>query len=267
MKEYKLAVVGNPIAHSLSPVIFELFAKQFDLDLSYNRILAEDSADFKLKVNAFFNDGGLALNITSPFKNAAYEVAAHKTARSGFCKAANFIRVQNDEMLADTTDGIGLVEDVIFNKKFKISAKKILILGSGYVLDSILLDIIAHNPAQISILARNPDRINYLSKQFATDIFNPLTSYDIVFNSTPNTPDNLLFTQVTHLADDALCYDLTYNKDSLFLAHMKKQNTNISGYNGLGMLVETAKVAFTALFQHIPDTAMVLRELAAIGYK
>ncbi len=264
---HKLAVVGNPIQHSLSPVIFELFAKQFNIELSYNRVLAEDAADFKLKVNAFFKSGGLALNITSPFKNDAYEIALHKTSRAYFCKASNFIRVENGGLLADTTDGIGLVEDIIANKKFKIAGKKILILGSGFVLDSILLDLIAHNPAQISILARNEERINYLSKKFATGIFDSATNYDIVFNSTPNTPDNSLFAQVKCLNDDALCYDLTYNKESLFLAEMKKQNATINCYNGLGMLVEQAKIAFMTLFDHTPDTARVLRDLVLKGYK
>jgi shikimate dehydrogenase len=264
---YKLAVVGNPIQHSLSPVIFELFAKQFNIKLSYNRILAEDADDFKLKVIDFFKSGGLALNITSPFKNVAYEFAAYKTARANFCQAANFIRMQGDALLADTTDGVGLIEDIIVNKKFKIAGKKILILGSGFVLDSILLDLIAYNPAKISILARNTDRIDYLSTKFAVDVFDLTASYDIVFNGAPNTPDNLLFSQVTNLTDDALCYDLTYNKESLFLANMKKLNTSVNCYNGLGMLVEQAKIAFMTLFNYIPDTAMVLRELAAKGYK
>lgn len=264
---YKLAVVGNPIEHSLSPVIFELFAKQFDLTLSYSKILAKDPVDFTARVDSFFNEGGLALNITSPFKNLAYEFAATKTVRANFCKAANFMRIEAGATLADTTDGIGLVRDVIANKKFNISAKKILIIGSGFVLDSILLDLVANNPSRISILARNEERINYLSKQFAADTFDSSVSYDIIFNSTPNTTDNLLFSQVTRLSNDALCYDLTYNKDSLFLMHMKKQNANVNCYNGLGMLVEQAKVAFMTLFKYIPDTAIVLRELAVRGYK
>jgi shikimate dehydrogenase len=263
---YKLAVVGNPIEHSLSPLVFNLFAKQFNLELSYSKILAQDLADFTVKVNNFFNDGGLALNITSPYKKLAFQVAADKTSRANFCEAANFIRMQYGNILADTTDGIGLVTDIIFNKKFKLSEKNILILGSGFVLDSILLDLIAHNPLQISVLARNEERIKYLTKRFGTTPINSLVKYDIIFNSTPNSVDNLLFSQVTNLADGALCYDLTYNKESLFLAQMKKQNASINGYTGLGMLVMQAQVAFTALFKYIPDTALVIRQLTALGY-
>jgi shikimate dehydrogenase len=264
---YKLAVVGNPIEHSLSPLVFELFARQFSLNLSYSKILAKDAADFRLKVEEFFKQDGLALNITSPFKQLAYEIATARTTRANFCGAANFIRKQDNELIANTVDGIGLVQDIQVNKQFKMAAKKILIIGSGFVLDSILLDIIAQNPAQISILARNEDRILYLKQKFALLSYNPETCYDIVFNSTPNSADNLSFAAVKLVSDGALCYDLTYNNESLFLRHMNQLNPTVYGYNGLGMLVEQATLAFTTLFNYEPDTALTLRQLAKLGYK
>lgn len=264
---YKLAVIGNPIEHSLSPLVFELFAKQFMLEFRYSKILAQDGEDFKVKVNDFFNEGGLALNITSPFKRIAYEIGTLRTGRANFCGASNFIRRKGNELLIDTVDGLGLTQDILVNKQFQISEKKILIIGSGFVLDSILLDIIAQNPIQISILARNNDRISYLKQRFAIEAYDSQTSYDIVFNSTPNMPDNLLFAAVRHLSDGALCYDLTYSKDSIFLQHMRELNPTISGYNGLGMLVEQAKIAFMILFKYEPDTALVLRQLDIMGYK
>lgn len=263
---YKLAVVGNPIEHSLSPVVFGLFAKEFALDLSYTKILAIDAPDFKVKVNNFFTDGGLSLNITSPFKNLAFSTATMHTPRARLCNAVNFIRKQDNELLADTVDGLGLVEDVVSNLKFKIQGKRVLIVGSGFVVDSILLDLIVQNPVQISILARNQERVAALRSKFATTTFDPLIDYDIVFNSTPNSATNVLFASITHLADEALCYDLTYNKDSIFLAKMQQLNPTIYTRTGLGMLVEQAKIAFTTLFKYKPDTASVLRKLAIMGH-
>ena len=46
---YQLAVFGNPIEHSLSPIVFDLFAKQCSIELNYRRILALDDEDFKNK--------------------------------------------------------------------------------------------------------------------------------------------------------------------------------------------------------------------------
>jgi len=263
---YKLAVVGNPIAHSLSPLIFDLFAKQFSLELEYKKILAQTAEDFAHKVKEFFVNGGFALNITSPFKNSAYQVANSHTARANFCQASNFIRSLDNTLLADTTDGIGLINDIKSNKQYSLKGKKVLIIGSGYVLDSILLDLIVENPTQIDVLARNTDRINYLTNKFGVGSFTPDTRYDVVFNSTPNTPDNLLFASIKNLNDAALCYDLTYGKSSLFLEQMQKANAKIQRYNGLGMLVMQAQVAFTELFGHIPDTTDTLFQLSKLGY-
>ena len=263
---YKLAVIGNPIDHSLSPVVFDLFAKQFGLELEYKKILAQDAKDFTLKVKEFFDSGGHALNITSPFKNLAYQEAGLRTSRSNFCQASNFIQKKEEILVADTTDGIGLINDIKLNKQYSLKGKKILIIGSGYVLDSILLDIIVENPIQIDILARNSDRIDYLAHKFATGTFKTNIKYDVVFNSTPNTPDNLLFTSIKNLNDGAICYDLAYAKSSLFLEQMQRINSQIECYNGLGMLVMQAQVAFTELFKQMPDTTAILSQLSNLGH-
>jgi shikimate dehydrogenase len=263
---YKLAVIGNPIEHSLSPVVFNLFAKQFNLELEYKKILAQDSQDFTLKLKEFFAAGGNALNITSPFKNLAYQEASLHTARSNFCQASNFIQKKEEMLVADTTDGAGLVNDIKLNKQYSLKDKKVLIIGSGYVLDSILLDLIVENPTQIDILARNTDRIDYLANKFGVGKFIPEIKYDVGFNSTPNTPDNRLFTSIKNLKDGAICYDLAYAKSSLFLEQMQRINSSVKCYNGLGMLVMQAQIAFTELFKQMPDTKEILSQLANLGH-
>jgi shikimate dehydrogenase len=265
---YKGIIVGNPVEHSLSPLVFDLLSGQFALQLAYSKVLAVDTNEFKAKVLSFFKEAdNLVVTVTSPFKNLAYQIADDHTARSAFSKAGNFLRIHNGRLLCDTTDGTGLLNDIMHNKKFKLTGTKILIIGSGFVLDSILLDMIVQNPAHISILARNQERLTHLSTQFATTAFNPKQSYDIVFNSTPNLPDNVLFSQIKKLSDGALCYDLTYAKESVFLQHMKQINPTICGYDGLGMLVEQAVIVFQTLFSYKPDGALVLRQLASLGYR
>ncbi len=263
---YQLAVLGNPIHHSLSPLLFNLFAAQCDIELNYARILALDTPDFKQKVTEFFNTGGTALNVTSPFKQDAYTVANMHTSRAAFCRTSNFLRQNhNGTIIADTTDGIGLVTDMMINRNLNLENKQILIIGSGYVLESLLLYIISKNPLNIDLLARNTARIDSLRQKFATGVFDSQKNYDIILNSTPNSPDNNLFEQIEYIADDTFCYDLTYAQ-SLFLTMMHNLNPKSSGCNGLGMLVEQAKVAFVKLFARTPDTADVFISLAKMGY-
>jgi len=69
------AVIGHPVAHSRSPQIHAAFARQFGIDLTYDRIDAEPS-EFESTVEAFFNEGGSGLNVTVPFKERAWQMAA-----------------------------------------------------------------------------------------------------------------------------------------------------------------------------------------------
>jgi shikimate dehydrogenase len=258
---HKLAVFGNPIKHSLSPTIFELFAKQFDIRLSYEKILAYDNEDFKYKISEFFADGGDGVSVTSPFKQAAYSWSSIHTKRAAFCQASNFIYLNDlGQIIADATDGIGLVTDLEQNLNIKIKGKKILIIGSGYVLDSILLDLIVLNPMEIDILARNHKRIEFLADKFATGIFNVNKKYDLIINATPNTLDNILFNELTTIVDGGCCYDMTYSGSKSFFHEKTMQlNPNCFNYIGLGMLVEQAKISFINLFNQVPETKSVLQ--------
>ena len=65
------AVMGKPIAHSLSPVIHLRFAAQVGKTISYEKILVEPSA-FAGRVMQYFQQGGKGLNITLPLKEQAY---------------------------------------------------------------------------------------------------------------------------------------------------------------------------------------------------
>ena len=263
---HKLAVIGNPVEHSLSPLIWGLFAKEVGVELDYQKILAKDEKDFALQAYSFFKAGGMAINVTSPFKQNSFFISDLHTSRASFCKATNFLSITNSgQILADTTDGIGLVNDLILNKNENLGNKNILIIGSGFVLNSVLLDLIVYNPLSIDILARKGQRIEFLHDKFATDNFNPQKNYDIIINTTPNSLDNTLFGRVEYINNNVLCYDMTYTK-SLFLNAMQNLNSNIRVYNGLGMLVEQAKVAFIKLFAQTPNSKAVFESLFKMGY-
>jgi shikimate dehydrogenase len=75
------AVMGNPIAHSLSPRIHGWFAEQTGQDLRYEaRCVALDG--FAAAVAAFREEGGKGLNITVPFKQEAWKLADARSPRA-----------------------------------------------------------------------------------------------------------------------------------------------------------------------------------------
>jgi shikimate dehydrogenase len=261
---YKLAVVGNPIEHSLSPTVFRLFAKEFGVALTYDKLLAKDENDFKSIVQNFFLSGGLALNVTSPFKQIAFNVAKAATSRAMFCGAANFLYADdNGDVVADTTDGIGLVNDIQNNHKINLAKCNILIIGSGFVLDSILLDLIVINPKSIDLLARNVDRIEYLSNKFMVGEFSLDKEYDFILNTVPNNMENQLLEKLTSLQNSSVCYDMAYRdmNNNKFVNYVQEINPNIRVYSGIGMLVEQAAIAFTKLFNMVPNNEPIIKIL------
>ncbi|HMT03673.1 MAG TPA: hypothetical protein PKD00_10315 [Burkholderiales bacterium] len=261
---YKLAVIGNPVKNSLSPEVFNLFAKQANIKIEYSKILAV-SDTFSDVLEKFFTNGGLAVNITSPFKNLAYLNVKNRTIRATFCHASNFIKINDEgELVADTTDGIGLINALKLYQKYNLENKNILIIGSGFVVDSILLDIIEQKPHRLDVLGRNNQRVEYLKNKFAINKFNILLEYDLIINTTPNIEENNLFNLITaqNIKNQALCYDLSYQK-SLTLFHEKilKIKSDVVCVNGIGMLIEQASVAFKNLFKISIDTMCVFEKL------
>ena len=73
----RFAVFGNPISHSLSPMIHNEFSKELGIDLSYEKILSPIE-EFVLTANEFIKGGGKGFNITLPFKVEAFKLRITK---------------------------------------------------------------------------------------------------------------------------------------------------------------------------------------------
>ncbi len=106
----KYAVIGNPIAHSKSPLIHEAFAKQTNQDISYERILAPLDG-FETTVRDLIAKGYKGANVTVPFKFEAFNMVLHSD-RALDAGAVNTLRFLDTEIRGDNTDGLGLVRDI-----------------------------------------------------------------------------------------------------------------------------------------------------------
>jgi shikimate dehydrogenase len=260
------AVFGNPINHSKSPQIHAAFAAQTGQDLAYSKQLV-DPGDFEAAASAFFQAGGKGLNVTVPFKQDAYSYAARLTPRARRAGAVNTLAMQNNgTVLGDTTDGVGLVTDMVKNLGWQVRAKRVLVLGAGGAVRGVLESLLAEQPQHIVIANRTLDKALQLSKGFAElgyilgcgfDML-PGQEFDLVINGTsagltgslPPLPDDLL-------AHDAACYDMLYAaQPTPFLKWAKRQGAKTA--DGLGMLVEQAAESFYLWRQVRPQTGPVI---------
>jgi shikimate dehydrogenase len=160
----RYAVMGNPIAHSLSPTIHRLFAEQTGCVLTYEKMKI-DLPDFEAQVNRFFQRGGKGLNITQPFKQRAFLMSQDKTARCLMAGAANTLWFNDAGRLqTDNTDGVGLLRDL--TRYIEIAGKRVLVLGAGGAARGILGPLLDSGPQSVCIANRTVEKARVLCQSF-----------------------------------------------------------------------------------------------------
>ena len=263
----KFAVLDHPISHSLSPRIHQYFASQFAIDLDYLRIDVE-SRNFKKTLIDLKQQGYEGLNITLPLKNLAYEICDELSSKAEQTKSVNTISIKNDKLYGDTTDGLGLVTDLL-TKNVSIDSKKILVIGAGAASNGIMSDLISQHPQTIFLTNRTISKSHDMAKSWsllAKDnnvLLNVLSSkeditFDLILNATSSSlgtgsaifPENL---------KGHFWYDMMYGKQTPFLLKAKQNKAKFS--DGLGMLVEQAAAAFNIWHHQKPDTKSIYKIL------
>ncbi len=263
-------VAGHPVAHSWSPFIHGLFARQTAQNLVY-RLYDFTPEEFAQRVREFFAQGGRGLNVTVPHKIAAVDVANDLTARAAHAGAVNTLAAQpNGTILGDNTDGAGLVRDLCDNLGIVITRRRVLIIGAGGATRGVLAPLLALEPGEIIIANRTPERAESLATAFAKlgtvrgVGFRYVTggAFDLVINATsaslngevPAVPD-------TVVGPETVCYDMAYGKtDTSFVQWAKKLGCQ-RALQGWGMLVEQAAESFRIWRGVRPPTAGVLAAL------
>ena len=263
----RYVVIGNPIAHSKSPEIHARFAEQTGQMLVYERLLAPLDG-FASTVRAFVNAGGKGANITVPFKLEAFELANELTERARAAGAVNTFIFDDQHIVGDNTDGIGLVTDIVKNAGIALAGKRILLLGAGGAARGVVLPLLRENPAKLVIANRTPEKAQELAQRFAADgpvessTFEGVqTRFDIVINATSASLSADLPPVLPQVfGTDTLAYDMMYGKEpTVFMRFAQQHGAQMR--DGLGMLVEQAAEAFFVWRGVRPDTALVLREL------
>ena len=267
----RYAVIGNPISHSKSPLIHNEFAKLTEQTLSYTAELVA-LGQVESFITSFVNNNGKGLNVTVPFKLDAFELATNLTERAQRAGAVNTLTLKDNKIFGDTTDGTGLLNDLIKNHQQTIKNKDILILGAGGAVRGVIEPLLLENPASLLIANRTVSKAQQLADDFSN--FGNISAcgfseldgkqFDIIINGTsaslsgdlPPLPDNLF-------SAHACAYDMMYAKQAtVFMQWSKKQGAEII-LDGLGMLVEQAAESFYIWRGIRPETKTVIEILKA----
>jgi len=265
----RYAVIGNPIAHSKSPLIHTAFAKQTNQDLHYEAILGPLDG-FADTVDTFRQQGGKGMNVTVPFKLEAYHYATELTERAKIAQAVNTLKLEDNRILGDNTDGAGLVQDIMVNLNFPIANNRILLMGAGGAARGVILPLLQQQPAMLAIANRTPQKALDLGQQFsayghieAGDYMGFAgQSFDIVINATSaSLSDDLPELPTGIFAPKALAYDMMYSAELTRFLKYAAQNDVHQLADGIGMLVEQAAESFYLWRNIRPDTQAVISHL------
>ncbi len=262
----RLAILGYPVAQSMSPLIHPRFGAQFGLEIEY-RAIESSPQEFPRQLQQLAAEGLRGCNITVPLKQAACAAATELSAAAEQAQAANTLLFHSaNDWYGTNTDGAGLLRDLLRLLPDGLAGKRVLVIGAGGAAAGIIAPLLQQSPAELLIANRNEVKAEELAGRFASlgvvkacalTGLQHQEPFDLLLNATslghqglaPEIPDNCF-------SESGLCYDLNYGAAGLpWRAVCAQRGMRFS--DGLGMLVEQAALAFELWTGQTPATAPV----------
>ena len=241
----KFFVIGNPIDHSLSPKLQNHWLKENNINASYDKIKLEE-----LEVKDFIRDIKeqkiAGCNVTVPFKKTVIPFLDKLSPEAEQTQSVNTIIFNNGDLVGHNTDIAGF-DTAIKKLNFSLKGKRVLILGAGGVVPSIIFALKNMHVQEITISNRTKEKAENLKVLFSNLKileWGNLTDFHMLINATSlglkNEKINLNFSNLGH---NKLFYDIIYNPRETQFLKMGKQLGHKTE-NGKTMFVYQAMEAF-----------------------
>jgi shikimate dehydrogenase len=260
----KALVIGDPIEHSLSPVMHNEAFKQAGIQGSYEkkRVTSSDLPSFLQYLKESDYAG---CNVTIPHKVAIIPFLDEIDPEAEKIGAVNTVVNNNGKLIGYNTDGKGFLLGLKEKISKPISEMNILLIGAGGAARSIAYALLKENPEKLYIANRSAERLNLLVKDLNNISVEPLSikkaeselsRFDVLINTTnagmhPNIETMPI--QLAHLKNDTVVCDIVYNPlQTKWLQTAESKAAIID--NGVSMLVMQGAMAFEKWTGTFPDT-------------
>ena len=247
----KFGIIGDPIKHSLSPVLHNYWFKKYEIDANYSIIETKES-DLQDVTNKIKRGDLIGINITLPYKQKIVPYLDVLINDAEITSSVNTIYLdENGTIVGENTDVFGL-QAAYLKEVDNISRKNVLIIGAGGVSPSVILSLKKSGVKEISIINRTREKCIFLKKKFPilkikdwNNLENEIANFDIIINATSlglkhgkdfsfnfePTKKNLIF------------IDTIYNPlETKTLRHLKEKDLKV--FNGLDMFIYQGQKAF-----------------------
>ncbi|MDF1508280.1 shikimate dehydrogenase [Robertmurraya sp. DFI.2.37] len=269
------AVIGNPIAHSMSPLMHNDLFQHHGIDAHYHAfaIKEEDLADAVKGFRAMNISG---FNVTVPHKVAIISLLDGVDPLARSIGAVNTVVNENGRLIGYNTDGSGYVK-ALKSELQGLNEKKVLMIGAGGAARAIYFTLAFEGVAHIDLTNRTPIKAERLVEECPyhaksniislNEAEEQLAAYDIIIQTTslgmsPNSECKVL--SLHNLKESAFVSDIIYNPLETELLRQAK-NKGAKTQNGIQMFVQQGALAFEKWTNVMPDikrmTNRVLQQL------
>ena len=243
MKKY--LVIGNPIAHSLSPKLHNSWLKENNIEASYDKVqLNVDEIDSF--IDSIKQQKIAGCNVTVPFKKTVIPYLDRLSPEAEKTQSVNTITFEGNNLVGHNTDIVGF-RKAIKSLNFSIRDKNILILGAGGVVPSIIFALKKLDVSAIKISNRTKQKAEDL-KFFFKDLeiieWGDLPDFDVIINATSlGLNDEIINLDFSKSGKNKLFYDVIYNPIETNFLKKGKELGNMAE-NGRNMFLYQASEAF-----------------------
>ena len=250
MSKKQFAIIGNPISHSLSPVLHNYWFEKYNIEANYV-LLDINEKELESVVKKVRNKELNGINVTLPYKQKIIPFIDQLVNDAKSTNSVNTIYLSGDNIIGENTDVFGL--QAAYLKEINNSEnKKALVIGAGGVSPSVILSLQKSKINNISIINRTLDKSIFLKKNFKflnilewKFLKEEIKKFDIIINATSlglkrgndfefnfdNTKSNLIYIDTI--------YNPIETKTLKFLKDKK-----IKTFNGLDMLIYQGQKSF-----------------------
>jgi shikimate dehydrogenase len=252
MRTYRLGLIGNPVAHSLSPAFQQVALDELGIDCTFELWLTQDD-ELPERITSLRQPGTLGANVTVPHKTGTFRLVDETSERARRAASVNTIVNRNGTLYGDNTDIYGFLYP-LNEREFPFQERNAVILGAGGAARGVAVALLMAGAKSVTVANRTHERAEELRNDLdpsieitslGNDLSERLPQTDLLINSTaigwdddsmPITPE-----QLNMIPEKALVYDLTYRDTGIIRAASARGHETI---DGLPMLVHQGVEAF-----------------------
>ena len=251
MKKKSFGIIGNPITHSLSPILHNYWFKKYNIEANYS-LLNVNEENLKNVINKIKDKELSGINVTLPYKQKIIPFIDKLINDAQHTNSVNTIFLNNDNIvIGENTDVFGL-QAAYLKEVSNAENKKALVIGAGGVSSSVIFSLEKSKVKNISIINRTYEKSLFLKKKFNflnvlewKSLKQEISKFDIIINATSlGLKDCKDFEfNFENTKDDLIYIDTIYNPLETKTLRFLKEN-KIKTFNGLEMFIYQGQKSF-----------------------